>query len=199
MLTLAEAKTQLSLTTTAHDIELQDFVDSVPTIVENRVGKVLPVAVVEWPEPTRGAVLFLRKRLATITSVTGYQGATALAFTQAADPTAGGAQTYLLEQDLRRLTRIGSSGNDMSWCSMRVKLAYTAGFTVIPEPIQVAARIILQELWKTRRGAKPIDGAVRATRAGAPSESTPGIPPGFKIPHQAELLLAPYSPAPWVG
>jgi hypothetical protein len=72
----------------------------------------------------------------------------------------------------------------------RLTVTYVAGRPVVPPALQTAARIILAELWSTRRlaGPKPASGGDQEQQYGREM-----------IPEEAVLLMAPYRRAPRVA
>lgn len=189
LLSLADVKAQLNLTTTAEDEELQTFIESATAVIEDYIDKVLiqrtiteehyltdyswgfgqnygqPAA---WGIPARK--LALRKRPAlTLVSVDRFDGTLSWDVTNNLHLNPSGIVDVLF-------------GNPLSG---HVRVVYTAGMSVIPARYTLAAAIIVQHLWQTQRGLK-----------GSPKTSSLAEPHGygasylgFAIPQRALELL----------
>jgi hypothetical protein len=181
--TVAEVKLQLGKSGSTDDTELQSYIDSVTAPIEHLCGPVLQATESEWHLPST-QWLFLRKiPLVSITTVTGYEGTTERTFTACTSPADAGVFTYLLEAGQGKLTRLSTGGSETCWPE-RVKVVYTTGYATVPADLNLAARIIVQHLWRTQNGG-----------AGLPSISdeapveVEGF--GYAIPQRArELLMA---------
>ncbi|MFE4679191.1 phage head-tail connector protein [Streptomyces sp. NPDC056723] len=180
LLTLAEAKAQLNIETAADDAELQTYVDALTAVIEGYVG---PVEVQEVTETVDGQgryLCLLRPPIADLTSLT---------------PVLDGGSSL----DVARLHVDGPSGvirrldgglfSGGPWTAV-----YTAGRGAIPPTINLAARILLQHLWRTQRGA---------ARGGGPAddfsvtEPIPGF--GYAVPNRVLQLLESYKQPPGIA
>lgn len=179
--TLAEVKLQLGKTASTDDTELQSYIDAVTAPIEHLCGPVISTSVTEWYQPETQWLFLRQLPLVSITSVTEYQGATAQTYTEAASPAVAGTYTYLLEAGQGKLTRITTGGGEARW-SGRVKVVYVVGFSTIPADINLAARIIVQHLWRTQNG-----GAGLPSISDEPVEEVEGF--GYAIPARARELL----------
>jgi hypothetical protein len=150
ILSLADAKLQLNKTSNTDDVELQSYIDAATFAVEWYSGSVLPVTRTEWCIPNGSEILLRRMPVASVVSVTEYQGATPFVYTAISDPTAAGSYTYLFERELGRITRLGSGGWDFPFWGRRVKVVYVSGYPVMPANFVLAAKIIVQHLWETQ-------------------------------------------------
>lgn len=178
--TPAEVKLQLGKTTTTDDVELQSYIDAVTAPVERYCGAILPRAVVnEQHSPFTAEVALRTARVASMTSVVEYIGVTARTYTEIATPASAGTYTYLRDGVI--LTRLGPGGHPTPF-EGRVFASYTAGFASVPADANLAARLIVQHLWRTQNGG-----------AGLPSLSDEAVVemPGFSysIPNRAKELL----------
>lgn len=169
ILSLAEARQALNFVKTINDEELRDYVDSVTTLIENRIGPVIPRS---FTEVVSGSTfLYLSYTPVTaITSITGrLTGAvTVLSANTIYDPTTGLVQL---------VDRSGFNSDTYT-------VVYTAGRGLDPG-IKQAARITLQHLWMNQRGNAPARDADSYT---AP----------FSLPNAAREYLDPYM-TPAVG
>ncbi|WP_405769305.1 hypothetical protein OG539_32815 [Actinacidiphila glaucinigra] len=180
LLTLAEAKAQLDLDTYTSDIELQAYIDSLTAVVERLVGPVETRQVSEVIEG-RGPVLCLSHiPVVALTSATPLQ--------------TGGESLDVadLVTDLPRgLVRRRSGG---SFAGGIWTFVYDAGRGEIPATINLAARLLLQHLWRTQYGAAR--GGAGADDF-AVTEPIPGF--GYAIPNRVLQLLEPYKVPPGVA
>ena len=182
--TVAEAKLQIGKTVTTDDSELQSYIDSITAPIEFICGPVLSASVTEWHHYPCSDVLVLRTSpVQSVTSITEYLGATAYTYSAAADPTAGGSYTYLLEAEQGKVSRIVAGGWPLEFTG-RVKVVYSVGYAAVPADIPLAARLIVQHLWRTQQG-----GAGLPSLSDEPTAVVPGF--SYAIPQRAaELLLA---------
>jgi len=180
--TLAEAKLQLGKTTAADDTELQSYIDALTGPVERYCGVLVSRVVSNEPHyrvcgPDLG---LLQARVVSMTSVTEYLGTVARTYTEIASPNLAGTYTYMRDGAL--LTRIGPGGYPLTWEGQLVLVSYTAGFSSVPTEANLAARMIVQHLWRTQNGG-----------AGLPSLSDEDVVTmpefGYAIPRKAKELL----------
>lgn len=183
LLTLAEAKAQLDIDSTSHDEELQSYIEGLTDPIEAIVGPVVQQAVTETHEtPACGArVLVLRQApvvsLTTVEAV--YTGGTSYAVDSlTVDETTG---------TVRRLDGGRMYGT--------LRITYTAGRTQIPETIKMAAKILLQHMWRTQYGA------ARGNVGGSDDfdVNEPVVGWGYAIPNRVLQLLERYKTGPAVG
>lgn len=184
LLTLEDAKAQLNITTSTNDVELQAYIDGVTTAIEAHVGPVLPRAVQETHEsPACGAqVLVLRQTpVISLTSVTPVltAGVTYSVADLTVDATTG---------TVRRL--------DGGRLYGPLLFLYMAGRGDVAATIILAARLMLQHLWRTQRGS-----ARGPVIAGGDDYDVnePVAGWGYAIPNRVLELLAPYKLPPVVG
>jgi hypothetical protein len=174
---VAEAKQQLGKTSGVDDAELQTYIDAVTGSMEGYCGAVLARAVTEWHNAC-GPAIHLDERVASITSVTAYDGATPTTFTEVADPSTVVANSYIRDgQDLVRL--------DASAFSGRVRVVYQAGIAVVPAELNLACRLIVQTMWRTQNG-----GAGLPQLSDEPTVTVDGF--DMPIPARALFLMNNY-------
>lgn len=141
MITLDEAKDQVNIPDTdpSHDVELQAYIDAVTAVVERQTGDVVtPQAVAERHSVCRVSSLVLNRRpVISLTTVARVDG----------------SQTWT----------VGDLDVDTPISLVRVvngppldgllTVTYQAGYTSIPPNWTLAARFIVQHLWKSQRGS----------------------------------------------
>ncbi|MEU4348305.1 hypothetical protein [Streptomyces sp. NPDC023838] len=184
LLTLAEAKAQLDIQTTADDVELLAYIESLTAVIENLVGPVEPRTVTETIHGNGSTTMVLGQRpVLSLTSLTPILSAglpldvAALAL----DPGTG---------ELSRLDGRYFGGGPWT-------VTYQAGRADIPATINVAARILLQHLWRTQYGASRALGGVGGGDDYSVNEPVPGW--GYAVPNRVLQLLEPYKLPPAVA
>jgi hypothetical protein len=174
IVTLAAVKVQLNIasTDTSHDLELLTYMDATTSAVEIVLGQAVALRTV-----TEDLELVGRRRFRLWTAP-----AIALVSVQSWD----GAIVWdianlRLDQDAG-LVRVMAGAAPAGL----VTAVYTAGLEQVTANIQLAALIIIQHLWETKRG-------VMGVRLGGDGEQfVPGL--GFAIPRRAVELLGPRRP-----
>lgn len=183
ILSLADAKSHLNISSTSHDDELRGWLESVTHLVEQYTGICVRQTVTEThdiqPSGMR-ALALLRTPVLSLTS--------------AAAVLTGGTTYTVADLDVD-----GSTGLVRRLDGGRLygplRVTYTAGRTVIPANITAAARIILQHLWRTQQGpGRPIMGG---SDDYAVTEPIPGL--GYAVPNRALQLLEPHRLPPGVA
>lgn len=184
LLTLAEAKAQLDIETSTSDTELQAYVDGVTMAIEAHVGPVENRSVTETHDiPACGAgVLVLRQTPAvSLTSVL---------------PVLGNGAVY----DVAGLDLDGPTGmvrrTDGGRLCGPLRITYTAGRGTVPATINLAARIMIQHLWRTQFGASRAGASIGGGDDFSVNEPVAGW--GYAIPNRVLQLLEPYRRAPAV-
>lgn len=181
LLTLDEAKAQLNITTTSHDVELQAYIDSVTAMVEWYVGPVEPRTVTETVNG-RGPTLALTQiPVVSLTSLTPLVlGGLALEVAGLVVDTERGI--------IRR--EIGDPFYGGPWTA-----TYTAGRGSIPPTLNLAGRMLVQHLWRTQQGpGRPGLGGNDDYDVNQP---VPGF--GYAVPNRVLQLLQPYRLPPGVA
>jgi hypothetical protein len=184
LLTLAEAKTQLDIDTATYDAELQAYVDGVTMAIEAHVGPVENRSVTETHElPASGArMVVLRQTPAvSLTSVTPVltNGTTYTVASLDLDEATG---------TVRRLDG-GRLYGPLRW-------VYVAGRGSVPPTINLAARIMVQHLWRTQYGASRAGAGLGGGDDFSVTEPVAGW--GYAIPNRVLQLLEPYKLPPAV-
>lgn len=170
LLELAGAKAQLNKTSTADDAELAVFIAAAVDLVEGVVGVVDPRPVTQTLTGRGPWILDVLPVLA----VTGI--------------TRDGLALPVSDVDVQAgVLHPGFAG----WGPLL--LTYTAGRSPVPGALQLAARIILEHLWRTQRGTSAKSRAASDDDAGAVA----GV--GFAVPYRAADLMRPYTLPPAVA
>lgn len=182
LLSLADAKAQLNLTATRDDAELQVYVDAVTAVIERHTGPVITRPVTEVVRG-RGMALVL-----TQTPVVALVSLTPLV---AGGPVIGPDDVWV-DEATGAVYRVDGA----RWTGGPWRAAYTAGRgDTVPPTINLAARILIQHLWRTQR-------PTRGTLAGggddmSSADAVPGW--GYAIPNRVLQLLEPYKAPPGVA
>ncbi|MFE1926531.1 head-tail connector protein [Streptomyces asoensis] len=184
LLTLEEAKAQLDIDTSSHDTELQVYVDGVTAAIEAHVGPVENRAVTETHDLPPGGtrILVLRQTPAvSLSSVTAVL--------------AGGigydASGLDLDGDTGAVRRL-----DGGRLYGPLRITYTAGRGTVPATINLAARIMVQHMWRTQYGASRGMASIGGGEDYSVNEPVAGW--GYAIPNRVLQLLEPYKMAPAV-
>lgn len=181
LLTLAEAKAQLDITTTTSDTELQAYIDALTSPIEGIVGPVVNRTVTEVVEARGPTMSLLKAPVVSLTSFTPVlDGGTALDVTQ--------LHLYGAIGQVRRK-------NGGNFCGGPWTAEYVAGRDTVPPTINLAARILLQHLWRTQYGA------ARGSVGGGDDfdVSEPIIGFGYAIPNRVLQLLEDFKTGPGVA
>lgn len=180
LLSLAEAKTALNITNTAHDTEVQLFLTGMSTRIDGLCGPVVIQTVTT--ERHDGGKSFIVPRLvpvSTVTSVTEYDDAVSQALT-AETITSQLTDMFLLDTSLKFYPRIWrrESGSDSRFPTGRLNVAvtYVAGRVATTATVgtnfKLAAAAILRRVWKRETSSW-------AQRPSYTDESSTGQPEGF--------------------
>lgn len=182
LLTLAEAKTQLQLSATnAYDTELQSYIDALTAVIERHTGPVENRTVTETVNAYGPLLALTQVPAVSLTSLTPvHTGGRAMA-----------ADEVALDGDAGVLRRLdGGPFAGGPWVAV-----YVAGRGSVPATINLAAKILLQHLWRTRYGA------ARGNPGGGEdfdvNEPIPGF--GYAIPNRVLQLLEAYKAPPGVA
>lgn len=184
LLTVDEAKAQLDITGTSHDDELQVFVEGITKALEAHVGPVENRSVTETHEvPSCGVQLLVLHQVpaVSLTSVTAVL--------------ASGTGYNLASLDLD-----GPTGTVRRLDGGRLygplRITYTAGRGAVPATINLAARIMVQHMWRTQYGAARGLSNIGGGDDFAVTEPIVGW--GYAIPNRVLQLLEPYKLPPAV-
>ena len=196
--TLDECKQDTNITTDTNDEELQGIIDAATAILENHPGytvadHVKQTTVSEWHDGGNDEIILKRYPVASVTSVTEWNGTTPQTLTADAwDSGAGADYGYALDADAGVLYR--SSGGSPSRFTGRVKVIYVAGTTTVPADLRLAALLLVEHLWETQRG-----GQGPALPTGLDIDSAPPFSSTFTLPNRVLEILTPYAKAPAVA
>jgi len=183
LLTLAEAKAQLDIETTTSDVELQAYIDSLTAVIERHVGPVENRTVTELVHGRGTALALSQAPAVSLTSLTP----------RLAGGTAIGVDEVFLDGDSGTVYRVdGGSFVGGPWTAV-----YEAGRGGVPATINLAARILLQHLWRTQYGASRGLSGVGGGDDYSVTEPIPGW--GYAIPNRVLQLLEPYKVPPGVA
>lgn len=182
--TLAEVKLQLNITGTTDDTELQSYIDAVTGPAEAYVrGPIVQRTVTDEQHRPNGAceIILHNAPVVSISSLVEYAGASALTYTVVSTPASAGSFTVILDKPLAAVTRVTAAG-EYPFVGGIVYVTYSAGYASVPAEANLAARIIVQHLWETQRGA--MSGP---TFGGDDTSTPPGF--SFAVPNRARELL----------
>ncbi|MFE9309515.1 head-tail connector protein [Streptomyces sp. NPDC006706] len=184
LLTLEDAKAQLDIETDTDDTELQVYVDAVTAVIERHVGPVINRDVSEVVHGRGTALALTQAPVASVTSLTPLlPGGTAVA-----------ADEVYVDNDAGTIHRLDGGG--FAGGPWRVK--YVAGRgTEVPPTINLAARILVQHLWRTQYGASRGLGSIGGGDDYAVTEPVPGW--GYAVPNRVLQLLEAYKAPPGVA
>jgi len=181
LVTLEEAKRQLDIDTTTHDVELQLYVDSLDSVIEGYVGVVEQREVTDVVTGGGPGISVLHPPLVSVASLSGGLN---------------GGISYPADT----LTVNGPGGiisrlNGCHFPAGPYTVTYTAGRSSVPPTIKLAALILLQHLWRTQSGASrvPVGGA----DDWSVSDPIPGF--GYAVPNRVLQLLEPFKLPPGVA
>lgn len=172
IVSLASVKRHLgkSLTDTADDEELREFIEAATALVEDIRGEVVVrrtvLEDVDLPHGTR-AILLSKTPVLSLASVAAVDGSTTW---NVADLHTSGIGV------------VTARSGQVFWGLVR--FTYVAGYTVIPANFSLAAKVIVEHLWETQQqpnlGPRPFgDGGEVMTVPGR----------GYAIPNRAVQLL----------
>lgn len=173
LFSLASAKAQLDLTSTADDEELREYIAATTTAVEFFVGAVARRTVTQVVRGGTDRVVLDTTPVLAVTSMTAlgtWQEVVPVDVLNVADAAESGV--------LRR-----TDGMAFTQCEYHVE--YTVGRTAVRPNVALAAKMILQHLWRTQYGAAR--GMVGGGDDFSVSEPVPGL--GYSIPNRALQLL----------
>lgn len=175
MINLDEAKLQLNISPSnmTHDVELQAFVDAAIRAVEKYTGLFGTVRTVSGEKHTAGHWRSLRLHHQPVQSVTSVARVDGTLTWTVAD--------IDVDVDSGLLRVINGP-----LFSGLLTVTYEAGHAVVPENFNLAARIIVQHLWQTQRGA--IAGGVRSVLEDSFGNQI-NLGRGYAIPNAALELL----------
>lgn len=180
LLTLADLKTHVNITSSVHDLELQAFADSVDALVESQIGVVINRSVSEVVDLTGYAIEVHSVPIVSITSLVLLADGTS----------AYDVSQLYVRNAVAGLIKRKDGGCIATGSGSPYTITYTAGRGAsVPSTINLAARIIAAHLWETQRGP-----ASRPTLGGDELSTPAGL--GFAVPNRAAELLRAYALPP---
>ncbi|WP_426404221.1 hypothetical protein ACN9M0_24790 [Streptomyces sp. R-07] len=181
LVTLAEAKAQLDITTTTSDTELQAYIDALTAPIERFVGPVENRSVSEVIQGKTTTLCLSSVPVVSLTTIVpALTGGEAIS-----------TGTVFLDGAKGVVRRLDGG----SFCGGLWTVTYTAGRGTVPPTIRQAALILLQHLWRTQYGAAR--GAVGGGDDFDVNEPIIGF--GYAIPNRVLQLLEPYRVPPGVA
>lgn len=142
VVSLADAKGRLKITSSANDEELRRVIAASTVWLEGKVGPVVPRIVTEVVEPSSGKLLLTQAPVISLTSVVGAYG-----YTQTFD-------VSTLFTDVRAGIVRPAYGAYGFW--FPVTVVYVAGIAIVDAQLQEIAHDYIEWRWESRRGASPL-------------------------------------------
>lgn len=136
LLSLADAKQHLNITSTTNDAELETYIAAVTEAIEAYIGPVGRRTITETVSPSSGVLLLSTVPVLSLTSVTPYASA----------PLTVGSLT------VKAASGIVLPGAYTGFYAATYDVIYTAGRASVPASVNTAGRLVLQRLWETQRG-----------------------------------------------
>ncbi|MEV7240455.1 head-tail connector protein [Streptomyces sp. NPDC093248] len=182
LVTLDEAKRQLDIESTSHDVELQLYVDALDSVIEGYVGVVGQRQITDVITGGGAGLSVLHPPLVAVSSLAG--GPPGGSITYPAD-------TLAVNGPAGIISRLDGS----CFPAGAYTVTYTAGRATVPPTMKLAALILLQHLWRTQYGASrvPVGGADDWSM----SDPVPGF--GYAVPNRVLQLLEPFKLPPGVA
>ena len=193
---LEDARTALNLPAgvRATDEELRLYVASATPIVEDIWGPVLAATIDEQHDGGAVDIALDHVPVASITSVTEYDGATAWTLTKAANPAAATTYSYTVDMTTGTLTRRSTLGAVRPFARghRNIWITYVVGTAgVTPIEVTLGTRELVRHLYQVgQQGARPAFGAV---------DDMQMTPSGFAVPRRVMEILKPGPRTPGVG
>lgn len=177
LLSLADARNHLNITSTAFDDELREYLESATEIVESYVGPVIQRSYTRRVNGGREVIILPHTQVTAVSSITAvWTGMSPVPLSYITIDTVAG--------DIRR--------KDGGWFPPGAyDITYTVGRTAVKANWTLAAKIILKHNWEVRLGNRPSaqGGDLVDIRLGT----------GFLVPFRAiSLLSVPNSSQPMV-
>jgi len=169
LLSLADAKAHLNITTTTHDDEIREYLEAATEIVESYIGPVVRRVYTSRVRGHRTSIALPHTQVLEVTAVTVVSdGSTPITLSDLAIDTASGVVTY----------KNGSSFpyGDMDW-------VYEVGRTLVKANWTLASKIIVKHNWETQLGNLP---SIQGDSAGYVVSGA-----GYLVPYRAISLLSP--------
>lgn len=168
IVSLADTKLQLNMTSTGDDEELRGFIEAATAVIEEELGRAVVRRSFVEEHAACGELLLNWTPVVSLTSVATVDGATTWNTADLHVSPSG-----ILTAKAGAAALVGD-----------IAVSYIAGPTVVPANWTLAAKIIIQHLWDTQRGVK---GAAHAGGTETPGAGFTRY--GFAIPNRAKELL----------
>lgn len=176
IVTVDEVKDHLGKGGTIDDAEIAGFIAAAEKLIIERCGPAVPTALTE-DHRTPGPVLFLRQwPVLSVQTVTRYPGAVVVA----ADDPVTGAYGYVLDTELGAL--------EYPFHGAMVRVAYTAGRTVVPGDLRMGTLELIAHLW--RSGKNRVGPGGQRVFGGKDPDNDAPFPAGFAMPYRVSELIA---------
>lgn len=175
LVSLASAKAKLDIpaTDSSSDEELREFIEATTAAVEFFVGPVARRTVQQVVRGDRDAWVLHTTPVLAVTAITPLQ-----TWQQAIDPSVLDVDTH---------TGILRRTDGLWFFSGDYRVTYAAGRALVPPNVSLAARLILQHLWRTNFGASRGLAGIGGGEDFLATEQVPGF--GYAIPNRALQLL----------
>ena len=162
IVTLADVKTFMQITSTANDAELSNMISAASTMWNRKYGPVSgSPSYDEWYDGGASTISLRNIPVLTVTSVIETFGSsyTRTLVQEAPDSGVGTAFDYSIDLTSGLLTR-RAMGIGMSFApgDKNIHVVYTAGYSSVPYDIQQAVWVLVAHLWETQRGRMVIPG-----------------------------------------
>lgn len=139
---VADLKTQLNMTSSSNDTELQQFVDAACQVVEDKCGPIEQRTIVgEVADMTCDGIVLGNAPVIALTAATYQLGGSVY-------------DTSVLTVNQATGIAARTDGQHLGLGSQRLLVSYTAGYATPPAWAVLAAKIIGAHLWRTQRGPK---------------------------------------------
>lgn len=173
LLTLVEAKAQLDIETSGSDDELQAYIDAMTAVIERYVGPIEIRTVTETVQGRSDRLSLSQVPAVSLTSVT--------------PATSAGGPLVVTDLVLDPAPGIVRRTDGGFFTGGPWVFVYEAGRGAVPPTVNLAARILLQHLWRTRYGAARGNGPADDYNVNEPA---PGW--GYAVPNRVLQLLEPF-------
>ncbi|HEY9417813.1 MAG TPA: phage head-tail connector protein [Pseudonocardia sp.] len=169
LLSLADAKAHLNITTTTHDDELREYLEACTKVVESYVGPIVRRTHTRRVSGYRCAIPLPHTQVTAVTNITVISdGTSPITLSDLSINTAAG------------IVSLKSGGSfpygDMDW-------TYTVGRSYVESNWTLAAKLILQTRWQQKLGNLP------STQGDFPGYVVSGA--GYLVPYAAVALMQP--------
>lgn len=168
IVSLADAKTQLNMTTSTDDEELRFYLEAVTDVVEDILGRAVIRRTFTEEHTAWGEFLLNWTPVVSLTSVAAVDGSVTWNVADLHVSKAG----------------VVSAKPGVTAVEGEITVTYTAGESVVRSNWSLAARIIIQHLWDTQRGSQ---GGAHPGGLDTPGAGFTRF--GFTIPNRAKELL----------